>query len=234
MNNLRKISLLILLSGCALVSFAQNAENASEKKFNHYVGVQINELIRQVFNFNNSTSSTAVNPYLLTYSFNHTKTGLGGRLGIGYSYRSFTDDNGVNLRTSDINDMALRVGVEKAFTLSEKWNVGIGADFLYNLDKDLTRSTITSFDTTVTITDTRVSSIGGGAMGWLRYSFSPRLSIGTEASFYYVTGNQKSDMTITRKSFGQQQWTTTATKTSNDISEGVFRLPVAIYLLVRF
>jgi len=230
---MKKTLLTLLSAGLATGAWAQEEATAGTKRIQHHVGVQINELIRQVFNFNNSTTSTNNNPYLLVYSVNSVKKGWGGRLGIGYTYRSFTDDDGVNRKESNINSMQLRLGAEKAFRLSEKWSVGVGLDALYNRDNNDTRSTTKAFDTTLTVTTTKIQSYGGGAMGWLRYAVTDKVVIGTETSFYYVTGNQKQDISIASKSFGQPV-TTTSSKIDNDVEEGVFRMPVAIYLLIRF
>src|SRR5688572_26884106 len=104
------IAAVMLLT--ATVSYAQIADELpKEKRFNHHVGVQINELFRQVFNFNGNAVNT--NPYLFTYSVNHARTGWGLRAGIGYSYASLTDDDGITRRTSDLNDLQARFGFEK-------------------------------------------------------------------------------------------------------------------------
>src|SRR5688572_28910409 len=140
-----KKTLLVCLFfiGLAADSNAQDETPVREKKVAHHLGVQMNELIRQVFNFNNSSAASANNnPYVLIYSLNSVRTGWGGRIGVGYTYRSFIDDDGVNRRETDINNMQFRLGLEKAFTLSGRWSTGIGLDGLYNLDDDRTRSVI--------------------------------------------------------------------------------------------
>ena len=225
----------LLLAGMATISHAQEETEIREKKVVHHLGVQINELVRQVFNFNSSNATaTNNNPYLLVYSINSINKGWGGRIGVGYTYRSFTDDDGVNRRETDINDMQLRVGIEKAFTLSGRWSTGIGVDGLYNLNDDRTRNVIRAFDTTTTITKTDITSFGGGLMGWIRYNISEKVVIGTETSFYYVTGDQKQDLSVTRRAQNTGMWETTVSKIDNELAEGIFRLPVAIYLMVRF
>jgi hypothetical protein len=233
---MKKTFLICLsLAGMATNSYAQDEPVIREKKVAHHVGVQINELVRQVFNFNSSSATAANNnPYLLVYSINSVNKGWGGRIGVGYTYRSFTDDDGVNRRETDINDMQLRAGVEKAFTLSGRWSTGIGIDGVYNLNDDRTRSVIRAFDTTTTITKTDIVSYGGGLMGWIRYNISEKVVIGTETSFYYVTGDQKQDLSVTRRSQTTGTWNTNVSKIDNELAEGIFRLPVAIYLMVRF
>ena len=233
---MRKALLFICsFGGLITAAYGQSEETSdNSKKIQHHVGVQINELVRQVFNFSNNSSSNT-NPYLLVYSINSVKTGWGARMGIGYTYRSFTDDDGINHKETDINDINLRVGVEKAFQLSNKWSAGVGLDGLWNMDNDRTKSITRSFDTTTTITKNKMSSFGGGAMGWLRYNVTDKVVIGTETSFYYTTGQQDQEISITFREQGPgSPWSTKVTPIDNKVSQGVFSMPVAIYLLVRF
>src|SRR3954467_12047876 len=118
---MKKSFILALALGLALTSFAQtettNSSIPKDKKLQHEVGVQLNELVRQVFNFSN-TASTNTNPFLVTYSINSVKSGWGARVGFGYDYESITTDDGVTMRTSNLNDLHSRLGIEKMFTLS--------------------------------------------------------------------------------------------------------------------
>src|SRR4051812_12184634 len=99
-----------------------------EKKFDQVVGAQLNGLINEVFNFSNNNSTTPVNPYLLVYSLNSRKSGWGLRLGLGYNYTSSSSDDGITANSTKLNDLAVRLGVDKAFMLSDKWSAGIGID----------------------------------------------------------------------------------------------------------
>lgn len=237
---MKKIVLAILsIALGSSVCYAQEstAETApKEKKLEHHIGVQMNELIRQVFNFNNSTASNLNNPYLIVYSVNLAKTGWGLRLGAGYTRNTFSDDDGVTKRETDINDLNLRLGVEKAFKLSDKWTAGAGLDGLYSNDNDYTNSVIRSFDTTTTKTNSKVTRYGGGAMAWLRYAISPRVVIGTETSFYYQVGNQQQTINIMKRnnSLPSRPMVITTSTIDGDVTEGIFRLPVVFYLMVRF
>ncbi len=192
---MKKITLsVILFMGCLTSSFAQTPDASQTNKgagYDQFIGVQINGLIRQVFNFNNSTAPTNVNPYLLTYNINSKKTGWGIRAGIGYNYTSTSNNDGITSTTTKLNDLQFRLGVEKAFKLSDKFTAGAGIDLLLNTNNDNTSNTVSSGDTTTTTTKTVISSYGGGPVGWLRYNVTERILIGTEASFYYLTGVQK-------------------------------------------
>jgi len=204
-------------------------------KIEHTVGLQLNELFRQVFNFSNNTSNTVVNPYLLTYNINNQK-GWGLRLGVGFAQKNFAENDGITKKSTDQSNINLRIGAEKAFVLSAKWKAGIGLDFVLGNEKNNTVSEIKSYDTTKTTTESSLVNYGGGAMGWLRYRISKHVQIGTEASFYYVTGKQEDNVTIQR--VGQVPpgivAVSTYTASSQNFSESKLRVPVAIYLLINF
>ncbi len=223
----------ILFSTWGLTATAQTPDllgAPKEKKYEHVIGVQLNSLIRQVFNFNGSAASNT-NPYLLTYNMNSIKTGWGFRLGAGFVSNTSSNDDGVNTRTSKINDLHIRLGAEKAFKLTDKWSTGIGLDVVINNNDDHTTAITHSFDTVTTNTSDIISSYGGGAMAWIKYSITKNIAIGTEASMYYVTGNEKQSVeTIFAHSSNQQP----AVKTDNKLSQGNLNVPVAFYLSVKF
>jgi hypothetical protein len=231
-------STLLVLS-FTTVSFAQESvpDTKKEHKTEHIVGVQMNELIRQVFNFNSSTGNSANNnPYLLIYTLKFKKCGIGIRTGVGYTYQDFTTEDGLSNKLTQINELHCRLGIEKSFQLSSKWSSGVGIDGIANLNKNYTSSILRSFDTVSTKTKSELSSFGGGAMAWLRYSISPRILIGTETSFYYATGEQKQKIEITQRDrnifpFDIKTSITTDNSTS---SVGTFSVPVTFYLIVKF
>jgi hypothetical protein len=232
----------LLIGGIATTYAQDNVAQAimpapsQEKMFEHQVGVQMNQLIRQVFNFGNNNNVTTNNPYLLTYTLTHAKTGVGLRLGAGYDQRSFVDDDGVNSRDGKINDINLRAGLEKSFDLGGGFTAGAGADFVWAKNTNDTKSLLRSVDTTIIITKSEVGNMGGGAMAWLRYSISRKILVGTETSFYYRTGKIKQDVTTTKRDLTQpaQPWVSTTTSIDNTESEGVFSVPIVFYLIVRF
>ena len=219
----------------AQVSYAQTADSVTkQKRYTHQVGVQINELFRQLFNFNGTAVNT--NPYLFTYSINSLRTGWGLRMGLGYNYQSFTTDDGITRKTTDLNDLQARLGGEKMFTLSNKWSTGIGLDAVVNHNDDYTKSVLRSFDTVTTVTTSKVTSWGGGPMGWIRYHLTSKVLIGTECSFYYTKGQENSSISITRRQVqgGTGQLVTNISTVDNEKIEGKLALPIAFFLLVRF
>jgi hypothetical protein len=220
----------ILLTGCFHRSFAQD-EAKKEKTMDMYVGVQLNGLIRQVFNFNNSNTNTNTNPYLLIYSINSRKTGWGLRLGAGYNYNSFKNNDGIVETETKINDMQIRLGVEKLFRLANKWSAGAGLDIVYNNNDDHTISTVNS-STVPQTTDTKtiLTSYGGGPQAWLRYHITDKVLIGTEASFYYVTGKETRSITITKGFPGPFN---NPPDETDDVNRGTFNSPIVFFLIVK-
>jgi hypothetical protein len=200
--------------------------------------VQLNGLIRQVVNFNNNTTTTPVNPYLLTYTINSVETGLGLRLGAGANFSSSTVKDGITETITSINDFQLRLGLEKRFELSKRWSAGIGLDALANGSNDYTTATIHSFDTTTTKTISKLPAYGGGAMGWLRVRVTEKILIGTEASFYYLAGTEERELAVTKKVMSSTPpftmvTTTTVTKSKPKFSQGTFQSPIVFYLVVN-
>jgi opacity protein-like surface antigen len=231
-----------LALACAAPVYAQdagttNVEAGTQKHFNHYVGVQVNGLIRQVLNFSNTTPTAQLNPYLLIYSVNH-KSGWGLRAGIGYQKIATWSNDGVTETDTRINDVNARLGVERSFDLSSKWSAGIGIDGLYNSSDDYTKAIVRSTDTVTTITKSKLPAMGAGLMGWLRYKISNRVLLGTETSFTYVTGEENREVTITRKErslnppfvFNSVTTTTKSKPIQTDIS---FKMPVVFYLIIK-
>ncbi len=235
---MKKIALAaILFTGCLQNGIAQTENNstagAKEKSTEMYIGVQLNALIRQVFNFNNTSANTNTNPYLLNYSINSRKSGLGLRFGVGYNYNSSTTNDGITKTEINLNDLQLRLGGEKVFKLSKKWVTGAGVDIVYNNNDDHTINTVNSGSIgggQKTDTKTTIATYGGGPQGWLRYHISEKVLIGTEASFYFVAGTEERSVTVTN-GFPNP---TNQKPVSNDVSHGVFNSPIAFFIMVKF
>jgi hypothetical protein len=237
---MKKIILSFSFSIIALSVFAQQDPVepliVRQKMFDHHLGVQVNQLIQQVLNFSGNINTNLNNPYLLVYSLTYKKLGLGLRIGAGYNYKSFTQDDGVTSNESKLNDYQLRIGIEKSITLSRRWEAGAGLDFIYTNNDDYTKSIVRSVDTVTTITKSKIPSSGGGAMAWLRFHITDRILLGTETSFYYQEGTNKQDISVTRHKNGNLSMpvTTTNTNVDNKNTSGAFSLPLVFYLLIKF
>lgn len=225
---------VLLLLSIALMPFGLSAQ---QRVFKHNAGAQINLLLKQVLNLNNSSTNTAVdNPYIFMYTLTHSKTNIGLRLGVGYDHRSFAENDGISKVNTDRTNIDARIGIEKAFVISKKWTTGVGVDAVLHNNKNNTDAETKSFDTTTTITNAQTKSIGFGPVVWLRYNISERVQIGTEGSFYYLFGTQKEDVTV--KTRGQSVpgnlLLNTRTIAEQDFSEAITRAPVAFYIIINF
>ncbi len=197
------------------IGYAQDGAASAPKtrEFDHIIGVQINELTKQILSVNN-TSSTAANPYLFTYNLTERSSGLGFRLGFGCNFISKSLDGGGKLKSQSVD---IRVGFEKAFKLSDKWSAGAGIDLvLKNIDTSIDQNSVYGYNTGF-----KSQKLGAGPMGWLRYSLSKRILIGTEISMYYLSGTEKT----TGSYYGND--------TDNKVAEFRFNLPVAFFLSLK-
>lgn len=203
------------------VEDSEPAPNNS-KTVSHYIGIQANQLIRQLISFGgNNTAIT--NPYLLTWSVNSKSNGAGFSTGLGYSsIQTKTTDQFVST-TSKIDDFAWRVGFEKKSYLSRNWLLSFGGDLLFESNKAETISNSgTVPNPTVTTTTNRS---GFGPRVSLNYQFHNRLMVGTEASYYFKFINQKQKVT------GQNQ---PNTDTPSHLRSFSFSLPAVIFLIMKF
>lgn len=191
----------------------------SPKKTAHYLGLQANELIRQLFNFGGSSGSFN-NPYLLTYSLNSIKTGWGANFGLGYTHNEFKEGDALNPRETNINDFFFRAGVEKKISLGRKWIFSSGLDFVRESQKN---KTILSFGggTQPFVTETKITATGIGPRIALQFSVSERIWLGTEATYYY-------------KSSKQRQTATNVPTTNDDLKSFRFSVPAVLFLIVKF
>ena len=213
---MKKIIAAVLLT---LVStgtcIAQDVSGTDKKahEFDHIIGVQINELTKQILGVNNSNAATA-NPYMLTYNLTERTSGLGFRAGTGFNYISKSSDGGGKLKSQSFD---IRVGFEKAFKLSDKFSTGIGLDLVYKYkDSSLTQMSAYGYDLSY-----NSKKMGLGPMGWLRCNLSKRILIGTEMSMYFLTGHEKTTGTF----FG--------TEVNDKVSEFKSNLPVTFFLSLK-
>lgn len=230
---MRKYSLIA--GFCIFISSTLlHAQDVEDKRFNHYVGVQANPLLRQILSIGNTPNVT--NPYLLNYSLNSTKSGWGFHVGLGVDYAMILDNDGISDRKTELTNISSRIGFDKVYTISDRWQAGFGVDGIYLKSDNQTSTQIISFDTITTVTEISSTRFGGGLRGYLRYSISPRILIGTETTIYFTTGNSDVSTTITSKQFnfpGAPVITTTSSS-NQDLRSVTTSIPVALYLILRF
>jgi hypothetical protein len=180
---LRKIWVLALSQLLCLSGMAQE-ETPVVRKSDHYVGLQANQLIRQIFNF--SGASPAVNnPYLLTYAVNSIKGGAGFTAGFGYSFAEATDGDQFVDRTTTNNDVFFRFGFEKKSMLAKKVIFSLGVDVVLDRQKLETETKEKTQSQINFESSTRTTGAGLGPRLTLNYQITEKIIIGTEANYYY-------------------------------------------------
>ena len=226
-----------------LNSFALETTPIKAKKFNHYIGLQANELIRQLVNLNNNTTANT-NPYLLIYSINIIKTGWGLHAGIGYDYTSITDKETQINRETRVNDLNYRIGAERKFVLSNRFEASAGIDYLVGWKTDKTFSITvnnngSTIDSSVTTVFTKTTSSGEGLQLFLGLHITEKIMVATEASMYYTKKKEKKNILNVNKEIelfnnNLETITTSNLNTGSETDDFSFNIPVAIFLIVKF
>lgn len=227
-------------------SIAQKKSILFQKRSSHYLGVQANQLIRQLLNFSGA-NAVIDNPYLIAYSVNSKKTGLGFSSGLGFSINEISDGDQTNRRTTKINNVSLRLGFEKKSNLGKKWYVSWGFDITHDDFKNETSNT-QSPDLSnpavkfVSNTTNQTSSWGVGPRFTLNFRVTDRIILGTEANYYYKSGSNSTKASTSNTFFEFDQFgnkslvtrTTDSPESSSDFTKFQFAIPAVLYLIVKF
>ena len=212
---IRKFSLLLPFVVLYLHAAAQ--EEVTHKTSNHYVGVQANQLLRQLFNFGGSAGSIN-NPYLITYAVNSVMSGWGFNSGLGYTHLEVSNEDPFNPIQTTIDDFFVRLGIERKVPIGMKWTASYGLDILRESEKNITESRNPqsgSFNT-----DTRSKSTGVGLRSTLNFNISEKILLGTEATYYYKSTKE------TRKGANLLDET-------EKFKQFNFTAPIALFLIVK-
>jgi hypothetical protein len=225
-----RILICVILLIAAHTIFAQERpeENAiiqpSEKNMNHYVGLQVNQLIRNILSFG-GTSTPVTNPYLLVYSANSKTSGVGFTTGLGLSsIQTKTTDNFLTT-TSKVSDFSFRFGLDVKKYLSHQWLLNYGWDLLAEGNKSTTTSESVGGSSNNPSITTTTSRTGTGPRVGLNFQFHERLIVGTEASYYFKWIDQKTKV----KNTGAPD-----NNTDSKLQQFQFTLPAVIFLIVKF
>lgn len=226
---------------CAAGAFAQS-DSVRVKKVNHYVSVQVNELIRQIFNFSNNNAPVLDNPYLLKYQVAFGKGKWAAHTGIGYRYNSIDAQEANN--ETEVNEVFYRAGMMRKSLLGKRVEIGYGLDYAGEFLNDVTTSnTVNDFgsiiDSTYSQIKSKVSTYGGGAHLELSVAITKYLLIGTETNYYFMKTVEKENNLITQTTINAFDGTILNASISN-FNDKVVRkefaitVPVAIFLTVKF
>lgn len=231
---MKKLVLLCLgLLGCGWQLNAQTKDSTSETGVRHLVGLQANALFRQLFNLGGSNLPTN-NPYLLTYTLTSGKKRWGLDVGLGYTYNKNFETDGNIKKDNFINDLYFRIGPQRSIPLNKRFVTQISLHVLYEMLYSDTK-TESSFSGQIARIKTKTSTLryGAGPALGLRYRVSPRIWIGTEASYYFRLGKQKTDLS-SETEFQGQIFDQQVSSTNKDLTQFVFNPPAVLFLLIRF
>jgi hypothetical protein len=217
------ICLILLIIGHSIVAQDRPTDEIPPekpgRKASHYIGLQANQLVRQLFSFGGNPPAVT-NPYVLVYSVNSKSTGVGFATGLGLSsVQTKSFDNFSNV-VSEVNDFAWRFGLEKKKYLSRNWLISFGGDILVEASKSETESISGSSKNTV-ITQTK--RWGFGPRASLSYQFHNRLLVGTEASYYFKWITQEHNINNTGQSLD----------TGTKLRSFTFTLPAVVFLTFK-
>ncbi len=232
------------VAGCLAMVFLNCTAQTEEplaKKYNHYIGVQANQLLKQLVNLNNS-NSVIDDPYLLTYAIHMVKNGWGLQTGLGYDYQDIKDKTPIS-RETKINNLFYRIGVAKKFRIGKRFEGGYGLDLAgdYQINKTFASSVTVigiTIDSSSSNSTSKVNSFGFGPQVNLSYYFSERIMLGTEATYYFIDSKQKQNVLVTDNLFNQSTGINTVATSNSNIESSTAKfslsIPVALFLIVRF
>jgi hypothetical protein len=230
----------ILLACLCAAALGQIKDPAKSKT--HYFGVQANQLLRQLLNFS-SASNTVSNPYLLNYSVNSDSTGLGLNVGFGYSFDEFKTGDAVFERTSKLNDLFFRIGIDHKYRLGKKWLTSWGIDIVVDnqSNKTITKND-SDFNKSEITTTNKLSGFGLGPRFTLNYSISEHLLLGTELTYYFksLKNSSETKSKVTTREFdpitGQERNVTRTeeTDTDDDFKKLQLNVPAVLFLTLKF
>ena len=224
---IRRAGLCALLTFLALTGFAQDETEVSARRSSHYVGIQANQLLRQLFSLSNS-NTVINNPYMMTYSVNSIQSGVGWSVGLGFTINEFNDDIGVLRIESKVNDIFFRTGIEKKSVLTKRWILTVALDVVIDRQSDKTRT----FDPinvggSESTTKNSTNGLGIGPRCSLFFHINDKILLGTEANYYLKSLNTKTEFSTSNPNFIPD-------KKSSDAIRFQLNVPAVLFLIVKF
>jgi hypothetical protein len=234
--------LLAALFFCGIAG-ARSQDAAPPKKFDHWAGLQVNELVRQLVNLN-ADDDLVDNPYLVKYAVFADRCRWGLQAGFGFRYDNFEDKLSPTGQASRIYDVFYRAGVAHRFSIGKRWEVVAGLDFAGSRQSDKTHTLQVldqgaRIDTTVTYSNSVVKGRGGGLQLGLQFQVSGRIWLGTEATFYFMEFSDKQSVVLTEietwPDFPENN-SYSVSSSNSDIDHTAFEItvPAVLFLLIRF
>lgn len=197
------------------MSFSNGKTNKSPNAV-RYFGLEINQLLQQIIDLNSNNNASS-SPYQIQYSSNSRKTGRGVSYGLAYGRNKFKDDSNATIRETIDRSISFRIGYERKSNWGKKWIALHGYDFTLGGTKLHTKSSQNGPQIEIENTS---SFWGFGPRVGLMFNISPRVFLGTEATYYLQFRKDKQSIT------GQPN-------SSQKASNFSLTLPVSLFLSVK-
>lgn len=184
---MKKLFLFAILNAIFSINLVAQVELTPSEFEGHYLGLQGNELLRQLLNLGNAELPD--NPYFLNYSY-VSESGKGLNVGFALSSDDFTQQNGFNSVKTEIDNFSFRIGYMKRERLSKRFFYSTGVDLLIDNFVNVT-TTDDNFGSNSISTEAKTSGWGLGPRLTLDYQITNRLAVGTEANYYFKSLTEK-------------------------------------------
>ncbi len=186
---MKKSLLPLLLFLNVAILFAQN--ETEQPVYKNEIGLNLTAFANQFFSFNDNIANPG--PYLFTYKFIKGRQAF--RMGLGFQFRDEkSESDNVNVADLETNgiDFSLRLGLEKQTNVGQRWLFTAGGDFVVRYF-DVKSNSPSNFGSIQL--DENEWSVGIGPVLGIHFRMTPRISVGTEGTFYlqYFSGKSKTD-----------------------------------------
>lgn len=220
---LSAIIALLASPGYAQDNFVQENGPKPTRRATHYVGIQANQLVKQLLNLGGS-SSAVNNPYLVSYSVNSNDTGVGLNLSVGYQLDETSGGDFQSQVNTRIEEFFFRIGVEKKLQIGKRWILSAGGDIVVENKSDRTETLFVGSDAPSVETD-KAGGFGTGPRVSLNFNISEKVLLGTEANYYFKLISTSNTLT---QPFG------TPVRHSDDKTKFQLSVPAVLFLIVKF
>lgn len=217
-----RIFLLVALSTLIFGKAAAQEQKDHSEFEGHYLGLQGNELLRQLLNLGNA--GLPDNPYFINYSYTSAE-GNGLNIGFALSSDGFTQQNGFNSVKTEIDNFSIRIGYEKRERISKRFFYSAGIDLLLDRFANLT-ITDDNFGSNEISTEAKTSGWGLGPRFMLNYQITDRLIIGTEANYYFKSLTEKFETVV-------PNFPSNNLSEESDIKKFKFAVPSVLWITIR-
>jgi len=184
------------------------------------VGINATSFINEFISLN--SNDAAIGDYMITYKYHFGSKAL--RLGLGGSFTQIDEDtDGNGTRTTNNNQLDIRVGYEWNKRITKRWAFYSGMDIVAG--NEFSSSISNNFERVET--SVRTTSVGGGPILGIQFFINSHISLMTEGSLYF-----NHSIVNTKENFSlNTEFNSDETNSRNDLN---FGLPTALFFVIRF